>query len=135
MTSFTPFTVSLFHESSNTDFRHQPNGLGAWKFFRASRNTGSWRCHEPASEKKVHTIHFCLEKNDVCTSPSKKACENAPASAFLVACCGVSERTTINGINTLHFESRFSGTTACCRELQFHLGSKVSTMRVEQAIN
>jgi hypothetical protein len=50
--------------------------------------------------------------------------ENAPASAFPVACrseaeiplqrgCGVSERTTINGINTLHFEdslSRLGGT-------------------------
>jgi hypothetical protein len=30
--------------------------------------------------------------------------ENAPASAFPVACCGVSERTTIKWINTLHFE-------------------------------
>ncbi len=43
-------------------------------------------------EIKVHTINFYLKKNDVCTSPSKKAC-------------------------------------------LFHLGSKVSTVRVEQAIN
>jgi hypothetical protein len=43
-------------------------------------------------EMKVHAINFYLKKNDVCTSPSKKACI-------------------------------------------FHLGSKVSTMRVEQAIN
>src|SRR5210317_2579727 len=53
--------------------------------------------------------------------------ENATASAFPVAtrlelvdksCCGVSERTTIKWINTLHFESRFSGTAARCRDLQ-----------------
>ena len=53
--------------------------------------------------------------------------ENAAASAFPVAtrlelvdksCCGVSERTTIKWINYLHFESRFSGTVARCRELQ-----------------
>ena len=43
-------------------------------------------------EIKVHTMNFYLEKNDACTSPSKKACV-------------------------------------------FHLGSRVSTMRVEQAIN
>jgi hypothetical protein len=30
--------------------------------------------------------------------------ENAPASAFPVACCGVSERTTIKWIHSLHFE-------------------------------
>jgi len=30
--------------------------------------------------------------------------ENASASAFPVACCGVSERTTIKWINSLHFE-------------------------------
>jgi hypothetical protein len=43
-------------------------------------------------EIKVHTINFYLEKNDACTSPSKKA--------YVI-----------------------------------NLGSKVSTMRVEQAIN
>ena len=37
-------------------------------------------------ETKVHAINFYLKKNDACTSPSKKACENAPASAFPVAC-------------------------------------------------
>ena len=30
--------------------------------------------------------------------------ENAPASAFPVACCGVSERTAIKWIHSLHFE-------------------------------
>jgi hypothetical protein len=53
--------------------------------------------------------------------------ENASASAFPVAtrlelvdksCCGVSERIAIKWFDTLHFESRFSGTAAGCRELQ-----------------
>jgi hypothetical protein len=36
--------------------------------------------------------------------PYKQGSENASASAFPVACCGVSERTTIKWINSLHFE-------------------------------
>ena len=34
----------------------------------------------------------------------EEAIENASASAFPVACCGVSERTTIIWIHSLHFE-------------------------------
>jgi hypothetical protein len=45
--------------------------------------------------------------------------ENAPASAFPAACCGVSERTTIKWDYFLTFR-RFPA--ACCRELQ-SLGS------------
>ena len=58
----------------------------------AIRNTGTLPVMNLNRETKVHTINFYLKKNDVCTSPSKKACV-------------------------------------------FHLGSKVSTMRVEQVIN
>ena len=44
--------------------------------------------------------------------------ENAPASVFPVACCGVSERTAIKWNNHLTFR-RFPA--ACCRELQLLL--------------
>ena len=44
--------------------------------------------------------------------------ENASASAFHVACCGVSERTTIKWINSLHFEDSLqlsAGSFNCCK--------------------
>ena len=44
--------------------------------------------------------------------------ENATASAFPVACCGVSERTTIKWNLFLTFRIRLRRTAACCRELQ-----------------
>ncbi len=42
--------------------------------------------------------------------------ENAPASAFPVACCGVSERTTIKWYKYLTFRRL---PAACRRELQY----------------